>query len=78
MVEAEASFKEALEVNPDNAFAMLNLGVVYEKTNRISEAVEMYEKVIKRNGSERAGKSNEDEEQGKLLVQIAKNNLAAL
>ncbi len=77
-VAAEANFKEALNVNPDNAYALLNLGVVYEKTNRISEAVELYNKVIKRNGPERAGKSTEGEAQGKTLVQIAKNNLATL
>jgi len=78
LVQAETNFKEALKVNPDNAYAILNLGVVYEKTNRISQAVELYNKLIKRNGTERAGKSTEGEEQGKTLVEIAENNLAAL
>jgi len=78
LVQAETNFKEALKVNPDNAYAILNLGVVYEKTDRIPQAAELYNKIIKRNGPERAGKSTEGEEQDNTLVQIAKNNLAAL
>ncbi len=62
LVAAEASFDEVLRLNPDNAYALLNLGVVYENTNRIEKAKEMYNKVIQRNGNERAGKSNENEE----------------
>jgi len=75
---AEANFKEALDVNSENPYALLNLGVVYHNTGRVEMAREMYQKVIARNGKETAGKATKDGTQGKLLVDLAKENLANL
>jgi len=75
---AEESFVEALNYNSDNPYAMLNLGVVYQNTNRSDEAIAMYEKVIKRDGPEMVEESTEDGHVGKTLVQLAKENLSKL
>ena len=75
---AEQSFVEALNHNPNNPYAMLNLGVVYQNTNRIDQAVEMYQQVIDRNGPETVGKSTKEGNAGKTLVDLAKANLSNL
>lgn len=78
MAAAEASFDEALKANPDNAYAMVNLGYIYQSSNRTAKAVEMYNKVIKRNGPEMVEKSDKEGKAGKTLVQLAKENLALI
>lgn len=77
-VEAEKYLNEALAVNPDNPYAVLNMGVVYQNTGRIDDAKKMYRKVIELNPKERADKSNQDGARGKPLVDIAKENLSML
>jgi Tfp pilus assembly protein PilF len=76
--DAEKRFDEALAENPDNPFALLNQGVVYQTTGRTEKAKSMYEKVIKLNPKETAGRSSESGKTGKTLVEIAKENLEAL
>jgi len=76
--KAESDLNEALEVNPNNPYAVLNMGVVYQNTNRSDKAKAMYEKVIKLNPEETASKSNLDKFRGKSLVDIAKENLKTL
>ena len=44
--KAEALLDVALSINPDNPYALLNLGVVYHNTGRIEKAREQYVKVI--------------------------------
>jgi len=78
LAAAETNFLEALKKNPDNPYAMLNLGVVYQNTNRLTKAAEMYNSVIRRNGTERVGKSTKTGAKGKTLVTLAKENLASL
>jgi Tfp pilus assembly protein PilF len=75
---AEAYFKKALEINPENPYALLNMGVVYQNTGRIEKARETYQKVIALNPSARAAKSTKSDKEGKLLVDIARENLAGL
>ena len=76
--KAEIDLNEALAINPDNPYAVLNIGVVYQNTNRTEKAKEMYEKVIKLNPQESASKSNAGDEVGKTLTDIAKANLKML
>jgi len=76
--QAEPFFNKALEADADNPYALLNLGVVYQNTGRVSQAKEMYRKVIALNPEETPDKVSEDKVQGKSLVEIAKENLAML
>jgi cell division septation protein DedD len=43
---AEKYLNEALALNPENPYALLNMGVVYENTDRQEQAIAMYQKVI--------------------------------
>lgn len=76
--QAEANFEVALSINPDNAYALLNLGVVYQNTGRIGKAREMYEKVIELDPNEVAAEYSKEGYEGKSLVEIAKTNLRSL
>lgn len=43
---AEPHFKRALELNPNNPFALTNMAYLYELTGRLSESKAMYQKVV--------------------------------
>jgi len=73
--KAEEYLERALAINPDNAYALLNMGVVYQNTGRLDKAREMYNRVIELNRKAVAEKSNKDWAQGKDLNEIAKKNL---
>jgi len=76
--KAEAILEVALSINPENPYALLNLGVVYQNTNRIEKAREQYVKIILLEAEEKVLKSNVKEMEGKSLVDIAKQNLENL
>jgi tetratricopeptide (TPR) repeat protein len=46
IAEAEAEFKTALELDPDYAATMANLGALYGRTGRLQEAVAILERAI--------------------------------
>ena len=75
---AEGYFKRALEINPDNPYALLNLGVVYDVKGEREKAIRMYEKVIKLDPDERATLSTDSDKIGNRLGDIAKDNLKRL
>ena len=77
---AEQEFEAALEVNPDNLYALLNLGVIYARTGRDELARVMYRKVIENDAADSIYPPRVDEEdmKGKTLKEIAKTNLRRL
>jgi nucleoid-associated protein YgaU len=77
-VQAEASLERALSINPDNPYALLNRGVVYQETGRLDKARKMYEKVIAFQLEEVAEESNTRSFAGKGLADIARENLKLL
>ena len=76
--EAETSLEKALSINPDNPYALLNLGVVYQETGRLDKARQMYEKVIALQPKEVAEESNKGSFAGKGLADIARENMKLL
>jgi len=76
--KAREYFEKALEINPDNPYAILNMGVIYERQDNVQEAIRMYEKVIALNPKDRAGESTDTMKKGRSLVDIARDNLMKL
>jgi general secretion pathway protein D len=76
--QAETDLREALALDADNPFALLNLGVVYQQTGRDIEAREMYNRVIEMDSTSIAGRSNLTREVGRPLRQLAEDNLSQL
>jgi hypothetical protein len=77
-LEAEAYLRAALDVNPNNPYTLLNLGVVFQDTGRTKEAIQMYQKVLELNPKKTAVKSNREGYSGKKIVEIARENLKSL
>jgi len=75
---AETSLEKALSINPDNPYALLNMGVVYQETGRLDKARQMYEKVIALQPKDVAEESNTGSFAGKGLADIARENLKLL
>lgn len=73
--DAEKYLERALSSNPNNPYAILNMGVVYHNTGRKEQAREMYKKVLSFDLIEKAQESNEEWAIGKDLIEIAKRNL---
>jgi tetratricopeptide (TPR) repeat protein len=44
--KAKSLFEKALNINPDNAYALLNLGFVHEKQGNTEQAIKLYQKII--------------------------------
>jgi tetratricopeptide (TPR) repeat protein len=44
--EAVSEFKKVLEINPGNAEAYYNIGLIKESSNQMGEAREMYSKAL--------------------------------
>ena len=70
--KAQGLLEEALQINPKNAFAWLNLGVVHQKQERYEDAKECYLKVVQHAWDEQGGNK---EAGGRSLVRIARENL---
>jgi general secretion pathway protein D len=76
--KAEQYLEKALEINPENPYALLNMGVVYEAQGKRHEAIKMYEKVITLDPEDRAFESTDSEQIGHKLSDIATDNLKRL
>jgi tetratricopeptide (TPR) repeat protein len=71
-------FEQALEVNPDNPYALLHLGVILEREENVSEAAAMYQRVIDLNPAEVVAESTRPRGLDLPLAKVAKDNLARL
>jgi Flp pilus assembly protein TadD len=75
---AEKALTDALKANPNNAYALLNLGTVYQRTGRFDQAREMFEKVIALNPTQTPAKRSAFVAENKTLKEIAEDNLKTL
>ena len=73
---AKDYFMESLEIDPNNPFALINLGVLFEKEQAYPQAIQMYQRVID-TGTYEVARSPEGYEGIDIsLVQIARENIA--
>ena len=78
LAEAEKVLTEAVQINPNNAYALVNLGTVYQRTGRFDQARELFEKVIAMNSTENPPKRSKFLDESKNMKEIAEYNLATL
>ncbi|MDH3394126.1 MAG: tetratricopeptide repeat protein, partial [Desulfobulbaceae bacterium] len=71
-------FTEALALDPEQPYALLNMGVVRDAEGRPEEALEFYAKVIALDPVERVVDSTDASQQGALLTEVARKNLARI
>lgn len=72
---AKQYLTEALAVDPVNPYALINLGVAYEKAGEYERAVEMYQKLIDTRTDEMVIIEQGGENTSYHLIEIAKENL---
>jgi len=78
MAEAENLLREALVANPDNPYAMLNLGVLMQNTGRPALARQAYQRVINTDDAALATLVGGDPQEATSLKVLAERNLASL
>lgn len=79
MQRAENLLTEAVAANPDNAYALINLGALYQNTNRPELARPLYLHVIAAEAdNQKAAVTPEQREDVARLVQLARDNLALM
>ena len=76
--EAKQYFREALTIDPENPFALMNLGVVYEKEEKPGKALQMYRAVLNLGTGAVASESSDPEKNGVSLLEIARENIERL
>ena len=76
--KAAEYYEKALKINPDNPYALLNMGFIYQKKKDNQKAIEMYERLISLGTDERAYASTEPAQAGRKLSDIARDNLKNL
>jgi general secretion pathway protein D len=76
--KAKEYFEKALKINPDNPYAILNMGVVYEVEGKRDQAIKMYKKVITLNPDDKAASTTDPEKKGHALTDIARDNMERL
>lgn len=62
-------------IDPGNPYALVNLGVVYEKEGQYDRAIRTYQQVINRYGGGTSGAGRVDPAVQPHLIKIAKENL---
>jgi len=67
--------RDAYERDPDDPYAMNNMGVLYELEGDIKKAKEMYSKAIDHAGERTVRKSSREGDKDKYLKDIAEENL---
>jgi len=75
---AEQDFLAALEENPNNPYAVLNLGAVYQNTGREAQAKALYERLFALKPEATADKATYDADVGHPLTDIAQRNLSLM
>ncbi len=75
IVAAKEFFTEALVIDSVNPFALMNLGVVYEKEGQPKKALEMYQAVASGNSDAVASSSSEPDKKPVLLKTLAQENI---
>jgi len=69
--EAKEFFEEALEIDSQNPYALMNLGVVYEKELHPQQALIMYRAAAATGSEKIAEESSDPEATGRTIVELA-------
>lgn len=78
LANAKDLFRKAIDEDPGNPFAAMDLGVVYEREGAKEPAIELYRQVIASGTTAVANMSSDPGRTGVPLVQIARENIERL
>jgi general secretion pathway protein D len=72
---AKNYFSEALSIDPANPFALINMGVVYEKQGKPQQALEMYRAVVSGSSKAVTDSSGDPRRKGVPLKTLAQESI---
>lgn len=75
---AKFYFEEAIKINPNNSYALYNLGLVHEKQGNKKEAIKIYKKIVKKKPQIKKAKYSDPGAIGNGLVDLAMKRLKRL
>lgn len=75
LLEAKQFFEEALQIDSTNPYALMNLGVIYEKELLPQQALVMYRAVVATGSLSLAEKASSPEATGRTLVELAEEHI---
>lgn len=73
--EAKEFFEAALQIDSQNPYALMNLGVIYEKEKLPQQALIMYRAVVATGSEVLADKSSSPEATGRSILDLAKESI---
>ena len=73
--EAKQFFEEALQIDSQNPYALMNLGVIYEKEMLPQQALIMYRAVVATGSDVIADKASSSEATGRSIVELAQEHI---
>lgn len=73
--EAKGRLQKALEIDAQNPFALINMGVIYEKEGKPESALKMYRAVIATGSAAVADQSSDSRKIGANLLEIAREGV---
>jgi general secretion pathway protein D len=73
--EAKGLLQKALEIEAQNPFALMNMGVIFEKEGKPELALKMYRAVIASGSSAVADQSSDSRKKGANLLEIARESI---
>jgi|GEM_PF-4621409 len=76
--EAERQLRAALEINPDNGYALITLAAVFERTGRMDEARKLYAEAAARGGAAGPGPLGVEGAERAALAALARERLVVL
>ncbi len=75
---AKGLFEKAYELDYNNPYAILNLGIIYEQEGNKTEAIKMYQRVISMDTQAKNVFATNPKDQDRKLIDIAKENMERL
>ena len=73
--EAKQFFEEALQIDSQNPYALMNLGVIYEKEMLPQQALVMYRAVVATGSEKLAEKPSDPTATGRTIVELAQEHI---
>jgi general secretion pathway protein D len=78
LVGAREIFYQVLAEEPNNPFALFNLGTIFEKEDNPQAALQMYRAVIASGSAAVAGRASDGSKRGASLLRLARENIERL
>ncbi|MCI5142043.1 MAG: type II secretion system protein GspD, partial [Candidatus Electrothrix sp. ATG1] len=73
--EAKGYFRQALKIQPDNPYALINMGIIYEHEKQFKEAEETYQQVLDQADSRKDSSGADHTPEDQALLNTARENL---